>query len=375
MSRLFYFTCFIITIFSFQVEAKMKFRFPISNQDRNLIAGLPIVGMDHDHLHGSNKAVCENYRGASAPFCYNGHRGTDFLLIGGFHTMDRGSAEVVAAASGVVEKVIDGNYDRCRADFRNMNVTCNGHRKAANYVVIRHKDGTKTRYLHLKKKSIRVREGQRVACGQVLGLVGSSGNSSMPHLHFEVIENGDKVDPYAGRNSQKYSYWHKAFELDGLPSGSCKRMGGPRLPTPRCTWQTIQDGARCGYESVTNALACGVETIQDAALCGQQLVKCGTKTVKDAVKCGTKVVTSAAQCGTDFLGNIAQCLSKGLDILNGGCRVPKSCSVAKTCQIDLMCNQAKTCTRPKTCEIPRTCQINSCKPGANPRRLQLLRFE
>ena len=42
-------------------------------------------------------------------------------------------------------------------------------------------------YAHMVPGSVRVREGQRVRRGQVLGLLGNSGNSSTPHLHFEVM--------------------------------------------------------------------------------------------------------------------------------------------------------------------------------------------
>jgi murein DD-endopeptidase MepM/ murein hydrolase activator NlpD len=53
------------------------------------------------------------------------------------------------------------------------------------YVEIRHADGTVTGYCHLIRRPV-VNVGQPVASGQVLGNVGSSGNSSAPHLHFEV---------------------------------------------------------------------------------------------------------------------------------------------------------------------------------------------
>ncbi len=62
-----------------------------------------------------------------------------------------------------------------------------------NYVKIQHANGIQTTYAHLN--SISVVKGQTVSRGQQVGLIGSTGNSSGPHLHFEVIVNGTKVNP------------------------------------------------------------------------------------------------------------------------------------------------------------------------------------
>jgi murein DD-endopeptidase MepM/ murein hydrolase activator NlpD len=62
-----------------------------------------------------------------------------------------------------------------------------------NCILIDHGNGLKTRYAHLSK--IYVRVGQRVATGGKIGAVGSSGNSTGPHLHFEVIKNGRTQNP------------------------------------------------------------------------------------------------------------------------------------------------------------------------------------
>jgi len=72
-------------------------------------------------------------------------------------------------------------------------------------VEVDHGDGLSTRYAHMSR--IRVREGQSVSSGDILGEVGSSGRSTGPHLHYEVRRNGDAVDPLrflkAGRKVQK----------------------------------------------------------------------------------------------------------------------------------------------------------------------------
>jgi murein DD-endopeptidase MepM/ murein hydrolase activator NlpD len=61
-------------------------------------------------------------------------------------------------------------------------------------VDIRHRDGSVTRYAHQSR--LLVRSGQLVAAGQVIGLVGSTGNSTGPHLHFEVRTPAGPIDPF-----------------------------------------------------------------------------------------------------------------------------------------------------------------------------------
>ena len=64
-----------------------------------------------------------------------------------------------------------------------------------NYVVIRHNSEFSTGYAHMTGFAKGIRPGVRVKQGQVIGYVGSTGRSTGPHLHFEVIKNGKKVDP------------------------------------------------------------------------------------------------------------------------------------------------------------------------------------
>lgn len=63
------------------------------------------------------------------------------------------------------------------------------------YVVIRHNSEFSTGYAHMNGFAKGIRPGVRVKQGQVIGYVGSTGRSTGPHLHFEVIKNGKKVDP------------------------------------------------------------------------------------------------------------------------------------------------------------------------------------
>ena len=62
-----------------------------------------------------------------------------------------------------------------------------------NYVVIDHGGGVATLYAHMTKRLVSV--GEKVKQGKVIGYVGSTGYSTGPHLHFEIIKDGDYVDP------------------------------------------------------------------------------------------------------------------------------------------------------------------------------------
>ncbi|MFV1992008.1 MAG: M23 family metallopeptidase [Acidimicrobiales bacterium] len=62
-----------------------------------------------------------------------------------------------------------------------------------NMVVVDHGGGVETRYAH--QAEVAVQAGDEILAGQTLGYVGSTGNSTGPHLHFEMRESGDTVDP------------------------------------------------------------------------------------------------------------------------------------------------------------------------------------
>jgi murein DD-endopeptidase MepM/ murein hydrolase activator NlpD len=118
---------------------------------------LPLAGAVSSHF---------GYR----PDPFNGavrfHSGVDILAAYG--------REVPAAGAGqVVFSGAEGGY--------------------GNTVVIEHAGGVRTRYAHLS--SIQVETGARVDAGTVVGRVGSSGRSTGPHLHFEVLQGGHPVNP------------------------------------------------------------------------------------------------------------------------------------------------------------------------------------
>jgi murein DD-endopeptidase MepM/ murein hydrolase activator NlpD len=202
----------------------IRLRLPIANPDGDFLYDF-VVGVDHDPVeHGGLGYECLSYDGElSFPYCYDQHTGTDYLLGGGFELMDEEIVWVVAAADGTVIDTEDGNYDRCHADASTGSIDCDGYPMQANYVKLEHAGGYQTWYWHLKTDTLQVAVGDPVGCGDRLGLVGSSGISSMPHLHFGVRSPNDEViDPYAGPESQPESFWVKQDSLYDLPAELCQ---------------------------------------------------------------------------------------------------------------------------------------------------------
>ena len=137
---------------------------------------------------------------------YDGHRGTDIATWPfNFYTMDNDLVEVVAAAPGTIVAVHDGEFDR----------NCSSNNLTANYAMIQHSDGSTALYWHMKNGSVTTKiVGQTVVAGEHLGMVGSSGSASGPHLHFEVWAGADvstRIDPYFGNcNILNNSSWWAA---------------------------------------------------------------------------------------------------------------------------------------------------------------------
>ena len=95
------------------------------------------------------------------------HRGTDFAAPMG--------TPIMASGDGVIKKA----------------GWCGG---GGNCVVIRHNSTYQTVYAHMSKFAQGIRSGIRVKQGQVIGYVGSTGKSTGPHLHYEVIVNGERIN-------------------------------------------------------------------------------------------------------------------------------------------------------------------------------------
>lgn len=135
--------------------------------------------------------VFEDYN--CGTIAYDGHHGTDIMTYPfGFYKMENNQVEIIAAAAGTILAKDDGNFDR----------NCASNTTPANYVIIQHADGSEALYWHMKSGSVTTKAvGQSVAVGEYLGVPGTSGSSSGPHLHFEVWSGSTNTtyqDPFAG---------------------------------------------------------------------------------------------------------------------------------------------------------------------------------
>lgn len=120
----------------------------------------PINGARLSSSYGRRKHPILGYRKM--------HAGVDFAAPRG--------TPILAAGSGTVERA-------------------NRYGSYGNYIRIRHTDGYKTAYAHLKSFARGVRSGKYVKQDQVIGYVGTTGRSTGPHLHYEVHHHGKKINP------------------------------------------------------------------------------------------------------------------------------------------------------------------------------------
>jgi murein DD-endopeptidase MepM/ murein hydrolase activator NlpD len=122
--------------------------------------------------------LCEHYGNDAHEGCDSGSPTWEEMAIG---------MPIFAALDGTVVDLHDGDPD--------MNTSCEA---GGNYVILDHGSGRQTWYLHMRRNTVAVTLGQAVRAGQQLGLVGSSGCSFAPHLHFQSMQNGAVYEPFAG---------------------------------------------------------------------------------------------------------------------------------------------------------------------------------
>jgi murein DD-endopeptidase MepM/ murein hydrolase activator NlpD len=163
----------------------------------------------------------KDYRGGD--YTYDGHRGVDMTLPN-FAAEDKG-VSVFAAADGKIIAI----KDDVKADH---NTTMGAF--PVNYVAIDHGGGWVTYYYHLRFNSVPagLHVGQAVHSGDKIGLAGSSGSSTMGHLHFEVQHNGVPVETFL----DPAEYWVKPLPYAGDTPGISDAGVSDHAPTT-LEWQ------------------------------------------------------------------------------------------------------------------------------------------
>jgi hypothetical protein len=130
--------------------------------------------------------------------------------------------EALAVADGVVVAVKDGIPENVPgANSRAVPITL--ETVGGNHVILDLSNGHFAFYAHLQPGSLRVKPGDKVRRGQVVGLVGNSGNSTEPHLHFHI---SDSNSPLA---SEGLPYALPAFEVQGKGWGWKAVAGNPSI--------------------------------------------------------------------------------------------------------------------------------------------------
>jgi hypothetical protein len=165
--------------------------------------GPPLLGPPIDCKLGINcwiqsypdvdqSALAKDYTCGAAT--YDAHAGTDFRVLS--VSAARSDVAVLASAPGTVKSLRDGEADQL--------VTRGGKKLVAgkecgNGILLQHAGGWETQYCHLRRGSVRVKPGDAVERGEVLGAVGFSGLAQFPHVHLAVRQRGQDIDPFTGQ--------------------------------------------------------------------------------------------------------------------------------------------------------------------------------
>jgi murein DD-endopeptidase MepM/ murein hydrolase activator NlpD len=118
---------------------------------------------------------------------------------------------VLAVADAVVAATVDGAPEQVPGKYPTNIIPSQAD---GNCVILDLGGGRFAMYAHMQPGSLKVRKGDKVKVGQVLGLVGDSGNSLVPHLHFQVMDRASSL----GSNGLPYEI--REFEVTGETPGT-----------------------------------------------------------------------------------------------------------------------------------------------------------
>lgn len=171
------------------IYVRNRFRLPnIRNYKPQVLYSLPFEGVWTVANGGIDKKTSHSWSICPQRYAYdffieengqsfrrNGKAVTDYLCYG---------KPILAPADGVVVELKNQFEDTPVSD--NHEVLCSASDVRGNYVVIQHSAQEYSTIAHIKKDSFCIRPGDKVSCGQVIARCGNSGNTSEPHIHFQI---------------------------------------------------------------------------------------------------------------------------------------------------------------------------------------------
>ena len=166
---------------------------------------------------------------------YDTHKGTDFALLDEKSMND--GVPVLSVKDGTILRIRDGEPDnwKTKADLDKIKTD---RKECGNAILITHDDDTQSVYCHLRQNSIIVKKDQRIKKGDTIAMVGMSGLTEFPHLHYGYLKNKKIIDPFTGRSIETQcglkdakSLWDKGLGLNYAPLNIQSAGFSTQVPT------------------------------------------------------------------------------------------------------------------------------------------------
>ena len=146
---------------------------------------------------GENEKTDKFYKTSVISYLVNGVR-LEKCYGGGSEIYAPFDGEVISIEDGVTERnpvnivndlkyaiKITKEFKSGKAEYKDV---------AGNYIIMKYSKNVYALFAHMQKNSIEVKPGEKIKKGQVLGKIGHSGNSTAPHLHFQLMDNADPIE-------------------------------------------------------------------------------------------------------------------------------------------------------------------------------------